>query len=32
MGTSVQDWMGLTEAEYDDWMRNDALPATKNGK
>lgn len=26
MGTSIQDWMGLTEKEFDEWMRNDSLP------
>ena len=27
MGTSIQEWMGLTQAEFDAWMRSDALPA-----
>ena len=26
MGTSVQDWMGLTDAQFDDWMRGEVLP------
>ncbi len=26
MGTSIQEWMGLNEKEFDDWMRNDGLP------
>jgi hypothetical protein len=26
MGESVAKWMGITDAEYSDWMRNDALP------
>lgn len=26
MGKSVGEWMGLTEAEYDNWMRDKALP------
>jgi hypothetical protein len=29
MGKSVAAWMGLTSAEYDAWMRSDALPATE---
>lgn len=27
MGPSIQLWMGLTDAEFDAWMRDDALPA-----
>jgi hypothetical protein len=27
MGQSIQEWMGLTEAEYDEWMRSQALPS-----
>lgn len=27
MGTSIQGWMGLTEDEFDAWMRTGALPA-----
>lgn len=26
MSTAIRTWMGLTEPEYDAWMRNDALP------
>ena len=26
MGKSIQEWMGLSEAEFDAWMRDDALP------
>jgi hypothetical protein len=26
MGKSIQEWMGLTEKEFDAWMRNDELP------
>ena len=26
MGRSVQEWMGLTDEEYDSWMRSDSLP------
>lgn len=26
MGMSVREWMGLTEAEYDAWMKSEALP------
>jgi hypothetical protein len=29
MGKSIQDWMGLTEVEYDAWMRDGALPKRK---
>lgn len=27
MGRTIQEWMGLTDAEFDAWMRSDALPA-----
>lgn len=30
MGTSIADWMGLTEQEYDAWMRDDSLPPRKS--
>ena len=26
MGTSIAEWMGLTDTEYDAWMRNASLP------
>ena len=26
MGTSVQDWMGLTDTQFDAWMRGEVLP------
>lgn len=26
MGKSIQSWMGMTEAEFNEWMRNKALP------
>lgn len=26
MGKSIAGWMGLTTAQYDSWMRNEALP------
>ena len=26
MGTSIQEWMGLTDTEFGAWMRSDALP------
>lgn len=29
MGLSVAHWMGLTEPEYDAWIRDDALPETR---
>jgi hypothetical protein len=29
MGKSVAAWMGMTEAEYDAWMRNKVLPPKK---
>lgn len=27
MGKSIRQWMGLTEEEFNNWYRNDALPA-----
>lgn len=27
MGKSIQEWMGLTEEEFNRWMRDDALPS-----
>lgn len=29
MGKSIGEWMGMTEAEYDNWMRDKALPPMK---
>lgn len=29
MGASVQAWMGMTEAEFDGWMRGDKIPSLK---
>lgn len=29
MGKSIHEWMGLTEAQYDAWMRDGALPDPK---
>lgn len=29
MGKSIGEWMGLTEAEYDAWMRDQTLPPMK---
>lgn len=29
MGKSVAAWMGMTEAEFDEWMRNNVLPPMK---
>jgi hypothetical protein len=29
MGKSIAAWMGLTDQEYDAWMREDALPPKK---
>lgn len=29
MGKSAAEWMGLTDAEYDNWMRNMTLPPMK---
>lgn len=26
MGTSIAQWMGLTDEEYTAWMRNESLP------
>lgn len=26
MGESIADWMGLTEEQYNAWMRDDTLP------
>lgn len=26
MGKSIQEWMGLSKAEFDAWMRDNALP------
>jgi hypothetical protein len=26
MGRTNAEWMGITHAEYDEWMRSDALP------
>ncbi|MDO8989888.1 MAG: hypothetical protein Q7U91_09665 [Sideroxyarcus sp.] len=28
LGKSIQEWMGLTDKEFDAWMRNDSLPNT----
>jgi hypothetical protein len=29
MGKSIAAWMGMTESEYNDWMRNKTLPLKK---
>lgn len=29
MGKSVAEWMGMTEAEYNEWMRHKTLPPKK---
>jgi len=29
MGRSIQEWMGLSEKEFDNWMRNNSLPRLK---
>lgn len=29
MGTSVAQWMGLTDSEFDAWMRDGMLPPMK---
>jgi hypothetical protein len=29
MGKSIEEWMGMSAAEYDAWMRNGALPKKK---
>jgi hypothetical protein len=29
MGTSIAEWMGLTDEQYHAWMREDALPKRK---
>lgn len=29
MGRSVASWMGMTDAEYDEWIRNGTLPPKK---
>lgn len=29
MGKSVRQWMGMTDEEFDAWMRHDALPPLK---
>lgn len=29
LGRSVSEWMGLTEEEFADWMRNNKLPERK---
>lgn len=29
MGASVSTWMGLTEEEFDTWMRNGTLPSKR---
>ncbi|KAL0630591.1 hypothetical protein Q9L58_010566 [Maublancomyces gigas] len=29
MGKSIQDWMGMTEPEFNEWMRNKTLPSKK---
>jgi hypothetical protein len=29
MGTSVAQWMGLTDSEFDAWMRDGTLPPMK---
>lgn len=26
MGASIREWMGMSEAEFDAWMRDDSLP------
>jgi hypothetical protein len=26
MGTSVQEWMGLTDEQFNNWMRGEILP------
>ena len=31
MGASVHEWMGLTEDQYDAWMRDETLP-TQRGR
>ena len=30
MGKSIQEWMGLTDTEFDAWMRYDSLPTKKH--
>jgi hypothetical protein len=27
MGRSIHEWMGLTEKEYAEWLKNEELPA-----
>lgn len=29
MGKSLASWMGMTDTEYDQWMRNKTLPSKK---
>lgn len=29
MGKSIESWMGMTEAEFNEWIRNKTLPAKK---
>ena len=29
MGNSIQEWMGLTDKEFDAWMQDDSLPSKK---
>jgi hypothetical protein len=29
LGDSVQEWMGLNDREYDDWLRDETLPPPK---
>jgi hypothetical protein len=29
MGKSIGEWMGMTETEYDSWMRDKTLPPLK---
>lgn len=31
MGESIQQWMGLTQDEFDAWMRDSTLPARTHG-
>lgn len=32
MGQSIAGWMGLTDKEYDAWMRSNSLPRKGRGK
>ena len=32
MGKSIPEWMGLSETEFNSWMKNDSLPRERRRK